>query len=225
MNILKEKDLSIKYGMINYGDEREEAKHSFCYIANDILDIKQNYFRLGFHLQEFFDFGYYRDFGYPSMKEFIEKNTDLKYNTVKHCMTVYNKFCRRNENGTKTMFIEDKYEGYSYSQLQEMSSMTPNQLNVCNKDMTISEMRALKRKDKESAGVGTCDNKKAIQEELCVIEEYLRNEQFEPFMYEFFGLLEKATKEHITGCEVSGKTLKFSHNEKKYKIVLSVMKD
>lgn len=150
-----EKDIVIKYGMVNLREEREAAIGSAKYVLSDISDIKKNYFRLGFHLWELRQNKYYEDFGYTTMEEFCLVNFDMEKSAVSRCINVFLHVCRRSEENIPfsrpTMFIQDKYRDYSYSQLCEMISMSEHQEKLVKPDMTITQIRELKNQISVSA--------------------------------------------------------------------------
>lgn len=145
--LTNEKDLNVTYGMINYHPEREQARTSLKYILTDLNDIRGSYIRLGFHLHEFDRFKYYEDFGYTSLVEFCEVNLGLDKSAVSRCMSVFLNFAKINDNitRTRTMFLDDKYENFSYSQLCEMVSMSDDQRKLVKPEMTIKQIRELKK--------------------------------------------------------------------------------
>lgn len=151
-----EKDLKVKYGMINLlREERLMARTSLKYILHDMNDIRTRYIRLGFHLDEFRRNNYFIDFGYPTMEEFCAANIGLDKSAISRCINVYREFNASNnikyENGTKTvgssMELDDKWKEYSYSQLCEMVSMDDMQRKQVTPDMTIKQIRELKREN------------------------------------------------------------------------------
>lgn len=133
--------------------EREggAARHSLRYILGDLGDIKQKYFILGFHLNEFAENEYYKDFGYNSMKDFCVANIPIEYSSLSRCMAVHTHTCERVEGKPwkKTNRMKEKYKDYGYSQLVEMSGMDNEQEKRCTSKMTVKEMRELKKQLKE----------------------------------------------------------------------------
>lgn len=147
-----EKDLCIIYGTQDrkrlselQEKERELARSSFKYLATDVLDIKNSYIRLGFHLSECKSLGYYSDFGFDSLEEFVAVNFGLDKSALSRCLNVYYKFsfC---QSGHSKMCIDDKYSAYSYSQLCEMVSMDDAHLREVKPEMTVKELRELKKR-------------------------------------------------------------------------------
>lgn len=143
----KENDLKIKYGMINYGPERELARTSLKYILTDMNDIRHTYIRLGFHLNEFERMSYYKDFGYSSLVEFCDVNLGFDKSAVSRCISVFKEFAVRDEHGVYKMWLNDKYSNFSYSQLCEMVSMKEEQRKLVKPEMTIKQIRELKKKN------------------------------------------------------------------------------
>ena len=147
-----EKDIDVKYGFIDFGPEREAARTSLKYIHTDMCDIKRSYFKLGFHLNEFKECKYYKDFGYSSFEEFCEHNFDLDKSAISRCINVFlmitNDGNKEYRNGVEihgcAMDISEKYKKYSYSQLCEMLPLDDKQRSQVKPDMTIKQIRDMK---------------------------------------------------------------------------------
>ena len=150
--LTSEKDIDVKYGMIDFGPEREMARASLKYIYTDMCNIKQSYFKLGFHLNEFKECKYYEDFGYASFEEFCEHNFDLDKSAISRCINV---FLMTTSQGEETYYagtiskgcasqMSDKYKDYSYSQLCEMLPLDDKQREQVKPDMTIKQIREMK---------------------------------------------------------------------------------
>lgn len=149
---INENEIEIVRGEGPY-KEREggAARHSLRYILGDLGDIKQKYFILGFHLNEFAENEYYKDFGYDSMKDFCVANMPIEYSSLSRCMTVHTHVCERVEGKPwkKTSRMKEKYKEYGFSQLVELSSMGDDLERQCTSSMTVKEMRDLKKQAKE----------------------------------------------------------------------------
>ena len=131
--------------------ERGGARHTLRYILGDLGDIKEKYFILGFHLNVFSENEYYKDFGYDSMKDFCVANIPIEYSSLSRCMTVHTHTCERVEGApwNKTNRMEDKYKEYGYSQLVEMAGMDEEEEKLCTPEMTVKQIRELKKQIKE----------------------------------------------------------------------------
>ena len=140
-------DADLTYVMGNFDPPdlpSEDALHSLGYLKRDISDIKTYYIRLGFHLDEFRRFGYYEDFGFSDLYEFCASNLGLDKSAVSRCINVWSNYCRV-DGYTRTMFLDDRYSNYSYSQLCEMLSLTSDQRKRVLPDMTIKDIRDFKK--------------------------------------------------------------------------------
>lgn len=151
-----DKDIVVKYGLMNLRDQREAAVGSVKYVLSDISDIKKNYFRLGFHLWELQNMKYYEDFGYATMAEFCEANFDMDKSAVSRCINVFLHVCQRKDGNIyshPTMFMQEKFQDFSYSQLCEMVSMSEEQEKLVKPDMTVQQIRKLKKEIPLSASL------------------------------------------------------------------------
>lgn len=140
-----EKDLDVKYGMYDLGPKREAARGSLKYILSDMNDIRKSFIRLGFHLDEMLRNKYYEDFGYPTMEEFAEANLGMDKSNVYRYIRVFENFAADNGNYQRTLYLDDKWKDYSFSQLVEMCSMSDIQRRACNPGMTIKQIREVKK--------------------------------------------------------------------------------
>lgn len=127
----------------------EEYARSFLkYIHLDMEDISTRFIRLGFHLREMQDLEYYRYVPLPSGEgcydnfyALIQDRFGLNRSTVSRLVGINRKFC------DGSMFLSDKWKGYSYSQLSELL-IFKDEGGACrfSPDMTIKEIREEKRK-------------------------------------------------------------------------------
>lgn len=146
----KESDLNIVYGPDKSKEERELARASVKYIYTDLNNIRINYFHLGFHLSEFENMEYYKDFGFLSLAEFAEANLSMDKSAVSRCINVFREFCQKEYDCTGCLrqrfrWIDDKYEGYSYSQLCEMLPMSRDAREKVTPEMSVKQIREIKK--------------------------------------------------------------------------------
>ena len=152
-------DIEVVFGDFFKGREAsEDAYHSLKYLYSDLTDIRKYYMRLGFHLQEFKNNEYYKDFGYLTLEEFCDVNLGLDKGAVSRCTNVYEQFnashdvtCRA---GVKTigcaMDLSERWEAYSYTQLCEMLPLSEEDRKKVTPDMTVREIRELKKNLKKN---------------------------------------------------------------------------
>lgn len=155
-------------GALYKNKERELASANFGYIQNDVMDIKNEYIRLGFHLNEACEMKFYEDFGYEDFYEYCEKNFGLDKSAVSRCIGVWSSFAMEQGHSRK-MFLDDKYKLYSYSQLCEMLPLRPEQRRQIKPDMTVKQIRE-KKKEWKSQNKGVAKKVATSQLEQVEIE-------------------------------------------------------
>ena len=134
------------YSVPHLNISEESALISVKYLYTDINNVRENYFRLGFHLKEFDKFKYYYCFGYSCLADFARANLGMDASAVSRCISVFEKFCKRNDYHP-TMFMQEKYKDFSYSQLVEMASIKDdNLLRQIKPDMSVREIREFKKR-------------------------------------------------------------------------------
>lgn len=157
------------YGMFNLREKRELAEASYEYITNDVNDMKTNAIRFGFHLMECKENKYYEDYGFNNFYEFVEKNWKLEKSAVSRYINLFMEFSLC-QNGQHKMFLDNKYEGYSYSQLSEMLPLSSNQRKQIKPEMTVTEIRELKKSWKKKDKVVVEKNATSQQQEEIVLD-------------------------------------------------------
>lgn len=113
-------------------------------IYDDLNDIRKSFIRLGFHLAEIEQCGYYKDAGYNDFYEFCEDNYSLSRSSVQRYILVWYKFADYDSNSnSRKMWISEKYDAFNFSQLVEMASMEhPEKVKP---EMTVKEIREYKK--------------------------------------------------------------------------------
>lgn len=109
-------------------------------IRSALNESAKQFVYIGFLLKEADEFCYYREGGYEDIYEYCEDNFGFGRSSTNNFIRVYRQFGSNNGIG-----LLDSYKAYSYSQLTEMCSMNMKQLNECNPEMTVRELRAVKK--------------------------------------------------------------------------------
>lgn len=154
--VTKESDLVIVRGNSVIGEPSEAALASVKYLYTDLTDIRKYYIRLGFHLYEFSNYQYYRNFGYYTLEAFCEMNLGMDKGAVSRCINVYKQFNASNDisykAGCKTigspMELSERWKDYSYTQLCEMLPLSEEARNNITPDMTVKQIREYKKSKK-----------------------------------------------------------------------------
>lgn len=165
--------MEVVYGLDYPVDEVGElAQGSFDYIAKDIVNIKTNYIKLGFHLNECELFEYYKDFGYFTFADFVFNNFGMDKSALSKCINVFRRFsvC---ENNIHKMFLQDAYSEYSYSQLCEMLPLSSEELKRVNPAMTVKQIRDYKKSLKNKVSTSKpIKQDEPVDDVVEVIENY-----------------------------------------------------
>lgn len=124
---------------------------SFGYIKNDLDDINKSFIRLGFHLAELKKnkSGWFYYLCYDNFYDAVESNFGLSRSTVSRLIDVYKRFSAV-AGYTHTMFLDDKYVDYSYSQLVELLPLDDKEIARISPRMTIKEIREYKKQLKRN---------------------------------------------------------------------------
>lgn len=170
----KDSDIEVVYGKhTSKKRPREEAFGSLKYLYTDLTDIRKYYIRLGFHLQEFKNCEYYKDFGYLTLEEFCDVNLSMDKGAVSRCINVYKQFNASSDvtfhGANKTvgcaMDLSERWKDYSYTQLCEMLPLSEEERKKVTPDMTVKDIREFKKTLKTgNASVASTQPDKAPEE-------------------------------------------------------------
>ena len=207
--------MNIKYGINYYGDCSQDALSSLGYMKSDVADLKTRYIALGFHLDEFERNKYYLDFGYENLNEFCLDNLDLDKTAVSRVLGVWSRFAKMN--GTvRTMFIEDYYQEFSYTQLTEMLPIPDKDLKKITPNMTCKDIREFKKKLK--------GDKKKEPDDNVPFDILIENGEL---LSELVHTLEKFFQKHnkyFAPPTMTSKQITFKVDNDSYKIMISCPK-
>lgn len=105
----------------------------------DLQEIKKNFFKIGFRLDEAKRFGYFRNLGFDTIEACAEALFGFKKSTTYNLINVYRTF---NENGT--YFLPERWANFSQSQLVEMQNC-PVLQKLATPETTIDDMKYFKK--------------------------------------------------------------------------------
>lgn len=175
---------NIHYGLINYGETSDAAMRCYNFLKNDISDLKTRYMKLGFHFDEFQRCDYYKDFGYDNMNDFVFDNFGLDKSAFSRIICVWRRFAKRNDS-VITMFIQEEYEEFNFTQLSEMLPLPDDKLKEINSSMTVKEIRDFKKSLKKSepdASKQLIEFQKVFGKDLInAIQDFISENYYFPF--------------------------------------------
>ena len=122
----------------------EEAKN----ILREKLDnMKMSFIAAGYYMKYIRDHELFREDGYESIWEFAEDNYGIKKSTASRWMSMNDKFSQ----GGNSPILAEEYRGFEKSQLQEMLYLDDKQMETVTPDMTVKEIREVRKPEPLSA--------------------------------------------------------------------------
>ena len=117
-------------------------------IKKAMYDAAKQFVYIGALLWEVQIYGYYLNSGYESVYEYAEAELNFKRSSTKNFIAIAMNFGEKEKVCgyiMPTMTLRTEYEQFNYSQLCEMLAMSPAQREKVTPDMTIKQIRALKK--------------------------------------------------------------------------------
>lgn len=115
-------------------------------INKALIDVCNSFIAIGCYLWEVKEYNHYKARGYKDVVEYAEKELGFKKSATYNFINVCMKFSYRNEKGLPSWNLDSRYKDYSFSQLTEILSLSPTQEKLINSDMTVKEIREVKKK-------------------------------------------------------------------------------
>ena len=121
----------------------EEAKN----ILREKMDVmKKNFIAAGYYMKYIRDNELFREDGYESIWEFAEDNYGIRKSTASRWMAMNDRFSQ----GGNSPNLADEFKGFEKSQLQEMLYLDDKQIEEVTPDMTVKEIREVRKPEKKS---------------------------------------------------------------------------
>ena len=121
----------------------EEVKN----ILREKMDVmKKNFIAAGYYMKYIRDNELFREDGYESIWEFAEDNYGIRKSTASRWMAMNDKFSQ----GGNSPNLADEFKGFEKSQLQEMLYLDDKQIEEVTPDMTVKEIREVRKPEKKS---------------------------------------------------------------------------
>ena len=122
----------------------QEAKN----ILREKLDyMKKNFIAAGYYMKYIRDHELFREDGYESIWEFAEDNYGIKKSTASRWMSMNDKFSQ----GGNSPVLAEEFRDFEKSQLQEMLYLDDKQIEAVTPDMTVKEIREVRKPELPSA--------------------------------------------------------------------------
>lgn len=111
------------------------------------LNMAENYVAIGYYLRKAREAELYKDGGYASIHEMASSEFGMARQTADHCMKINEKFSE----GGDSPALEEAFQKYGKSQLQEMLYLTDEQLEDVRPDMTVKDIRNIRKPAEKKA--------------------------------------------------------------------------
>lgn len=112
----------------------EDAK---SIIKANITTAARSFIAIGFYLKHIRDQELYKEDGHVNIWEFAKAEYGLSMSTASRYMTMNDRFSREGNSPV----VDTKYQDFGKSQLQEMLSLTDEQMDQVTPDMTVLDIR------------------------------------------------------------------------------------
>lgn len=114
-------------------------------IKDKLNETTNNFIIIGYYLKQVRDSGAYVQDGYHNMEEFAQGEYRLSASTASRFMDINTRFSE----GGNSLQIKEEYCNYGYSKLQEMLTVKENDMELITPDMTVAQIREIKKVEKE----------------------------------------------------------------------------
>jgi hypothetical protein len=114
------------------------------FIKSNLVSAAQNVIAIGYYLKHIRDRQLYQEAGYESIWDYASDRFGLSKSTTSRYISRNDKFSK----GGNSPVLDSRYQDFGKAQLQEMLSLNPEQLEQVTPDMTVAQIREM-RKPKE----------------------------------------------------------------------------
>lgn len=114
------------------------------FIKSNLVSAAQNVIAIGYYLKYIRDRQLYREAGYESICDYASDRFGLSKSTTSRYISRNDKFSK----GGNSPVLDSRYQDFGKAQLQEMLSLNSEQLEQVTPDMTVAQIREM-RKPKE----------------------------------------------------------------------------
>lgn len=119
-------------------------------IKQAMHDAAKQFVYIGFLLWEVREYEYYYENNYANVYEYAEVELGFKRSSTKNFIAICENFCKKDDRFSRlpTMFLDERWSDYQYSQLTEMLAMSSKQREQTQPTMTVKQLRKMKKAPK-----------------------------------------------------------------------------
>lgn len=115
----------------------EDAKNI---IKSNLITAARSFIAIGYYLKHIRDHRLFIEDGYETVWEFAKEEFGISMSTASRYMSMNDRFSR---NGNSPL-IQEQYKDFGKSQLQEMLSLTDEQIEAVTPDITVQKLREMR---------------------------------------------------------------------------------
>lgn len=115
-------------------------------IKTELNRVAESFVEIGYRLKQVRDGELYKIDGYKNINEFAKAEYNLSQSTTSRFIKINDYF---SVNGSSTKLLE-QYEGYGYSKLSEMLTLSEEEMKLISLRTTVAEIREIKQVKKEA---------------------------------------------------------------------------
>lgn len=152
------------YEEISYGELKR-------FISANLSSVAREFVALGYYLKDIRDRELYREDGYESIWEFAEDQYGIGRSTCSRWMAINDRFSE----GGNSPALAKEYRDYGKSQLQEMLYLEDAQMEQVTPEMTVKEIREIRRPEVEPEDTVNYQEKAEAEDNIpgqMVVEDY-----------------------------------------------------
>lgn len=121
------------YKHINF----EDAK---AFIKTNIVSAARSFIAIGYYLKHIRDNELYQEDGHATIWEFAQAEYGISMSTASRYMTMNDRFSK----GGNSPMVDERYRDFDKSKLQEMLSLTDEQLEQVTPEMRVQDIRSMR---------------------------------------------------------------------------------
>ena len=147
---------------INQFDSKKMYMESHTKKIKDVVTkVTSDYMYIAFLLWEIKEYQYYEE-SYKDTVEYAEKELDMSKSTCNRYIQLCEMFSKRTKSDCPSMHVAEVYKDYSISKMLEILSLKPEQRCKVTNEMTIKDIKDLKKKIKEENKKGATSRQENV---------------------------------------------------------------
>ena len=123
-------------------------------IRKEMTNIEKSFLKIGhalYMISTIYNSKSFKTIGYKDIYDYAQKEFNIARGTCSDFMNIIEQFAKRDEHGNILPELDEKYKAFSSSKLSVMVSMSDDELEKVNENMTVRAIKDLKKKAKEQS--------------------------------------------------------------------------